>query len=318
MKQTRVHHVLRIAFAFALVLVSAGVTSGSIIAVVTNSLDEGGTALVTIDPSDGSQRAFHGFPNTLDAVLPDCFAALPGGLGVMCVTQSAKECLVFFNIQKGAVTGAYCSTELVIDNVGFDAQLNRLFFGGFNMTQQRNYVYEISYLEPEQGPRVLVSVPGIVQVAINAYSSSRHLFFLTLQMGAGGQNLVVVDVVGQRIAYNVTVEQGLETLAYDDVSQTLFMWAATEVWAAALYKLNYTTGNVLGEPIYTSETLSSNEAAVLYDPTAETMYAQLMDFQNSNWPSWVAVNIKTRNFTVTVVPESRSFPWILNMAIALH
>lgn len=293
--------------------------ASTIVGVVTNSLEGGGTASATIDSKDGSLSGTVGFGANLTGVLPECFAALPGGRAVMCVSVGAVECLQFFSSTNGTSNmQSWCSHELVIDNVGYDHSSNTLVFGAFNMTSQTNFVYSISHTHPEAGPTVLLRVPGIVQVAINAISSSKHLLFLTLQIDGSDNNLLTIDLVKRSIVYNVTVQQGIESLFYDDVSQTLFVWCATEEWAAALYKLNYQTGEVLGDPLYTSLSLSSNEAALVYDTSTQTMYAQLFGLQNGNWPSWVTVNVSTRKSTVTPVSQSTAYPWILNMALNLN
>jgi hypothetical protein len=209
----------------AIWLVGSTATTGPI--AIVASANFVATAIVTVDPATGIGYNQVDLPEnvTAAAVFPDCFAQ-HGDLAVLCLFQ---ECLYFFSLSGGTLTNMYCSTELVIDNVGaFEPNTGMLVFSAYNMTSSRNFVYRIRYDNPTT-VTVVVPLPGIVQVAINAYSSKNRFYFLTLQdRDAANNNLLVIDMGANKVLYNVSVSQSIEMLTFDDSTNRLFVWYATE------------------------------------------------------------------------------------------
>jgi hypothetical protein len=100
-----------------------------------------------------------------------------------------------------------CYSKLVVDNVAFDVNTNQIFFNGYNETTSRNGIYE--WLPATGTTKHILDVPGIVKVAINTYSSTLHLFFLTIQTDcpAGLCNtLIAIDTMQKAIVAKVLVD----------------------------------------------------------------------------------------------------------------
>ena len=75
-----------------------------------------------------------------------------------------------------------------------------------------------------------------VEVAISAYSSLKHYFYLALQTNcpAGLCNqLITVSTTNSNVVANVTVQPAIELLVVDGL-QNLFVWGATSKYAAEL------------------------------------------------------------------------------------
>jgi len=145
--------------------------------------------------------------------------------------------------------------------------------------------------------RQVLQLPGIVQVAINAYSSSKHIFFLTVQVEEPdfGNNVLAVSTVGQgKVLSNVWVDQGLEAMAYDDVKGILYAWGADENFAGILMSLDYMTGKPIRK-IYQSVTLSANGGTATINPTGTMMYSSLLKYQEQNKPVFHILNLSSGN-----------------------
>jgi hypothetical protein len=154
------------------------------------------------------------------------------------------------------------------------------------------------------------------KVAINAYSQKLQLFFLTLENSNGSSNncnLLVVDMNLNHVLYNVNVAVVISLMTFDDASLRLFVWYATDIYASALSVLDYTTGSI-SVPIYTSPNLTSNRGANTYVSHTHILYAQLNDINNSNWPTWVSVNVVSGRSSNVTVPCATKFSWILSIA----
>lgn len=128
-----------------------------------------------------------------------------------------------------------CWTDLVVDNVAYDVGTRHIYFNAYNVSTSSNSIYQWG---STGGAIQLMPIRGVVEVAISAYSSLTHYFFLALQTDcpAGLCNqLVTVSTTSSKIIANVTVQPSIELIVVDGL-QNLWLWAATSKYAAELGK----------------------------------------------------------------------------------
>jgi hypothetical protein len=203
-----------------------------------------------------------------------------------------------------------CWSDLVVDNVAYDVGTRHVYFNAYNVTTSSNAIYQWG---SAGGAVPVVGVKGVVEVAISAYSSLTHSFFLALQTNcpAGLCNqLITVSTTTASIVANVTVQPAIELLVVDNL-QNLFLWGATSKFAAALSKVDYKTGK-LSPPLYTSAQYSTNGGASA--ASSQQIFVSLLDFANGMAPAFAAINSKTGNVDVFTTTLDNNFPWTIAMA----
>jgi hypothetical protein len=237
--------------------------------------------------------------DTVGGLLPNCGVLRNDNTVVFCslcpAPFFADSCLTSVDAATGKVQFEQHYPILVIDNIGFDRLTNQTFVGAYNETSKTNFMFELKNETLHQ----VLKLPGIVQVAINAYSSSKHIFFLTVQVEEPdfGNNILAVSTVGQgKVLSNVWVDQGLEAMAYDDVAGILYAWGADSTYAGILMSLDYMTGKPIRK-IYQSVTLSANGGTATLNPTGTLMFSSLLKYQEENKPVFHILNLSSGNAT---------------------
>lgn len=185
---------------------------------------------------------------------------------------------------------------LVIDNIGYDKQSDQTFVNGYNQTSKTNFVFELK----NESLYEFLPLPGLVQVAINAFSSSKHIFFLTLQVETPkfGNNLIAISTESRgKVLSNVWVEQGLEAMVYDDVKGVLYTWGADSQYAGILMSLDYTSGKPIRH-IYQSLPLSANGGTATLSPDGALMFSSLLKYQEDERPVFHILNLTSGNASV--------------------
>jgi len=234
--------------------------------------------------------------DTVGGLLPNCGILRNDNTVAFCslcpAPFFADSCLTSVDATTGKIIFEQ-HYPLVIDNIGFDSVTNQTFINAYNETLKKNFMFELK----NETLRQVLQLPGIVQVAINAYSSSKHIFFLTVQVEEPdfGNNVLAVSTVGQgKVLSNVWVDQGLEAMAYDDVKGILYAWGADENFAGILMSLDYMTGKPIRK-IYQSVTLSANGGTATINPTGTMMYSSLLKYQEQNKPVFHILNLSSGN-----------------------
>lgn len=310
-----------VALVAAAVCGAASASLPPLVGVAVASLDGGGDqALVHLDPSTGAHIVTHKLAAEVGDIVPACFALVPpAGAAVVCTLRiDGTECVNFLDASTGALTRDFCSKTLVIDNLAYDNMTQQLFFNGFDTTKQANFVYEVHYSgNSNLTVTEVAAVPGTVQVAICAYSSAKHLLFMTLETVQNPNSLnavVAVSTLEKKVVAKAEVLEGILILMYDDKTSTLYGWNANSTTAGILATIDPNNGKT--EDVLGYSQLSGNGGSAVIGPDGN-VYSMLLDFSNDdNAPVWVVSQISPPKSTTTPVPDTAVYPYVLGMAFA--
>jgi len=244
---------------------------------------------------------------TVGGILPDTAAAIPNyGLLFLSISNGGNEFATIINME-GNVTFHESFRDAVLTNAAYDIQTKQYFINSYNSTVSTNYLAE---LYPQTGQLVqLLKISGIVQVDISSYSSSQHIFYLTLQTPDGAGNaLIQVDTQAKKLLSTVVVEDAIEILLWDDTSQLLYAWVADETYAGVLVILDLQTGK-RAKTIVQFDNFSANGGTAVIDESAKMIYASLVDISNGDLePVWATVDLTTGKSTTKHTDPSIGFP----------
>lgn len=239
----------------------------------------------TVDPLTGK------FTKIVD-LAPDgtpanCVALRNDNTLVYCTEFNASKaggsCLTTVDLSTKQIQQGQRYTNFWFVDLGFDKVTNQTFTLGFNGSTNDYHVYEVL---PNQTLRDLVLVPRPQFAGAGTYSSSKHIFFLNMDL------LVAVGTVGEqagKILYTVDVSSVIvENLVYDDTFGVLYAWAYDYAdHVTLLVSLDYTTGK-LTNTFYTSTTQHFGLPACV-DKTGYVIYTFLVD-QPSNHSTILALS----------------------------
>jgi hypothetical protein len=244
---------------------------------------------------------------TVGGILPDTAAAVPNsGLLFLSIGNEGNEFATIINM-KGNVTFHESYRDAVLTNAAYDTQTKQFFINSYNSTVSTNYLAEL-YTNTGQLVQLL-KISGIVQVDISSYSSSQHIFYLTLQTPDGAGNaLIQVDTQAKKLLSTVVVEDAIEILLWDDTSQLLYAWVADETYAGVLVILDLQTGK-RAKTIVQFDNFSANGGTAVIDESAKMIYASLVDISNGDLePVWATVDLTTGKSTTKHTDPSIGFP----------
>lgn len=228
----------------------------------------------TVDPLTGKFTKIVDLPP--DGIPANCVALRNDNTLVYCTEFNASSktggsCLTTVDLSTKQIQQGQRYTNFWFVDLGFDKVTNQTFTLGFNGSTNDYHVYEVL---PNQTLRDMVLVPRPQFVGAGTYSSSKHIFFLNMDL------LVAVGTVGEqagKILYAVDVSSVIvENLVYDDTFGMLYAWAYDYAnRATLLVSLDYTTGK-LTNTFYTSITQHFG-LPVCVDKTGYAIYTFLVD-----------------------------------------
>lgn len=273
-------------------------------------------ALVTLDHTTGKEIQI--IPTEFaGSAMPACFAVMtPLPLAAICSLQdTGQNCIILISSINGSVVKKFCNSDFVIANLGWDSQLQRLFFNVYNTKIQSNAVYELHYATSIVTATQIVAVGAeVISVCICAYSSKNHTFYLSPETADRTGNLIMaVDVVNRRVLGKFKVMNTIEILVVDDVNDVLYAWVASSEWAGKLTVLDPLTGKLVGKPFFTSATLSSNGGSSIASPMG-IVYSMLLTL--STTPVWNTIVLASGNSTTTPMNPGGgwAYPFLLGMS----
>jgi len=121
------------------VVICVGFSMGGMIGIVTLSLQEINSpqALVDIDIKSGRQNKVLQFKESVGGILPSCFTKVIDKNAVLCALgPTGDSCLVLFSTVDASIVNTRCFSDLVVDNIAYDFNLNKFFFNAYNMTEK--------------------------------------------------------------------------------------------------------------------------------------------------------------------------------------
>lgn len=192
-------------------------------------------------------------------------------------------------------------------SIGIDKVTEQTFVLALSMTEKTDFLlYEFL---ADQTLREMIELPGNDYGFLNAYSSSKHIFFVftTTTTREESSNVLAVDTAEQgKILYNVSVGFSIQSMVYDDTADVLYVWGADSTRTAMLVSVDYTTGETL-ETFFASDTFTAGAACI--NEADKIIYSTLID-RPSNRPTILSLELSsgyTNHTTASREPITLSF-----------